>query len=95
MGLIRIVIQEPEGKSFAGLDVTLRRTEPTEPQMSAESQGTTDEEGVARFRVEPGTFKVQLNQLPEGIHPPKYGTTVRLEEFAEGIEQIIRLVKVG
>lgn len=94
MGLLRIVIQKPEGKPFAGLGVTLRRTEPTEPETAPVGQGITDEEGVVRFRVEPGTFKVQLNQLPEGIHPPKYGTTVRLEDFAEGIEQIIRLVKV-
>ena len=95
MGLIRLVIQKPEGKPFANLGVTLRRTEPAEPKSSPDSQGMTDGEGVVRFRIEPGTFKVQLIALPERLQPPKYGTTVRLEDFAEGIEQIIRLVKVG
>ncbi len=92
MGLVRIVIQRPEGKPFASLGVALK-TESAKPKAPSAGEGTTDEEGVVRFRVEPGTYKVQLKKLPEGINPPKYGTTVRLEEFAEGIEQIVRLVK--
>ncbi len=51
--------------------------------------------GVVRFWVEPGTYKVEFKSLPKELKPPKYGTTVRLEEFAEGIEQIIRLAKAG
>jgi hypothetical protein len=93
MGLVRIVIQTPAGEPFAGLGVTLRQTEATEPDTAIAREGTSDNEGVVRFRVSPGTFRVHLNQLPEGLRPPKYGTTVRLEDFAEGIEQIIRLAK--
>ena len=93
MGLVRIVIQEPEGKSYGSLNVALRQTEPAEAGKTPVGQDTTDKEGVVRFWVEPGTYKVQFNELPEGMTPPKYGTTVRLEEFAEGIEQFIRLVK--
>ncbi len=93
MGLLRIVIEKPEGKPLTELDVTLRPSEATAPQAAPTRQGKTDAEGVVRFWVEPGNYKVQFNALPEGIHPPKYGTTVRLEDYAEGIEQIIRLVR--
>ncbi len=89
MGLIRIVIQKPEGEPFPGIDVALRRTE---PQVASEGQATTDQEGAVRFWVEPGTFKVQLDRLPEGTLPSSYGTTVRLQDFAEGIEQVVHLV---
>ncbi len=94
MGLVRLVIQKPEGQPIAGLGVSLQQTEPPAAKAAAK-QGTTDAEGVVRFRVEPGTYKVQMQPLPQGTQPPKYGTTVRLEDFAEGIEQIIRLTKAS
>lgn len=94
MGFVRIVIQTFEGKPFAGLGVALHHREPAEPGIPPVAQGTTDEEGVVRLWTEPGIYKVEFKKLPKGINPPKFGTTVRLEEITEGIEQIIRLVKV-
>ena len=94
MGLLRIVIQKPEGKPLANLDVVVHNADLAESENSIVGQATTDKEGVARLRVDPGVYKVHFKKLPKNMNPPKYGTIVRLEDFAEGIEQIIRLVDV-
>jgi 5-hydroxyisourate hydrolase-like protein (transthyretin family) len=95
MGLLRIVIQRPNGKPFAGLSVALRQAESSGPGTDPLDQGKTDDEGVVRFRKEPGIYQVEFQQLSEGMKPPRHGTMVRLEEITEGIEQIIRLVEAG
>lgn len=90
MGLVRIVVQGTDGTPSPGLNVALRPSEPGKPVAGS---GTTDGEGVVRFRVSPAIYKLEFAGLPNGVTTPKYGTTVRLEDFAEGIEQIVRLVK--
>lgn len=36
----------------------------------------------------------QFENSSQAMRPPKYGTTVRLDDLAEGIEQIVRLVSI-
>ncbi|MFC1988725.1 hypothetical protein ACFLVJ_02705 [Chloroflexota bacterium] len=95
MGLVRIVVQKPDGESFDGLGVGLYEMEPTQPDRGPVDSGVTDKEGVVRFWVEPAIYVVRFEKLPEDVQPPKYGTMVKLEDIAEGIEQIIRLDKAG
>ncbi len=95
MGLLRIVVQKPEGAPMTGLAVTLRRAETGTPSAALVGESKTDNEGVVRFSVTPGTYQVHMDRLPEGTQPPQYGTTVRFDDFAEGMEQIIRLVRKG
>ena len=93
MTFLRVLIQKPEGTPLAGLGVKLERAEPGPAEAALVGEGTTDQDGVVRFSCQPGTLKVQMGPLPEGMTPPPYGTTVRVDDFADGMEQIIRLVK--
>ncbi|MBI2859789.1 MAG: hypothetical protein HYX90_12035 [Chloroflexi bacterium] len=93
MKLVRIVMQQPDGKPFAGGEISLSPIEPA--GAGAPGKVKTDPEGVARFRVGAGTFRIGVSNLPTGSTLPKYGTMVRVEEVAEGLEQIVRLVKAS